>query len=111
MKFEERERGFEAKFVHDEAVRFRLVARRDKLFADWAARQHGLPPVEADRLHHAVLAVPGGSNHDAAVLALVRGLGSTAGGRTLADLAAALLECEAQAMQPSAGDQPSPFDL
>ena len=29
----DRERAFEAKFAHDDETRFRLLARRDKLFA------------------------------------------------------------------------------
>jgi hypothetical protein len=37
--FEERERGFEAKFQHDEALRFRVHARRNKLFGLWAAQK------------------------------------------------------------------------
>ena len=42
---EERERSIEAKFAHDEAVRFAVHARRNKLFGLWAAqrcRQGGL---------------------------------------------------------------------
>jgi hypothetical protein len=34
--FDARERAFEAKFAHDEEVRFRVTARRDRLFAQWA---------------------------------------------------------------------------
>jgi hypothetical protein len=35
--FHERDRAFEAKFAHDEEFRFRVAARRDRLFAQWAA--------------------------------------------------------------------------
>ena len=37
--FDERERAFEAKFAHDDAVRFRVHARRDKLLGLWAGEQ------------------------------------------------------------------------
>lgn len=39
--FDERERAFEAKFAHDEAVRFRVHARRDKLLGLWAGERLG----------------------------------------------------------------------
>jgi hypothetical protein len=39
--FDERERAFEAKFAHDEAVRFRVHARRDKLLGLWAGEKLG----------------------------------------------------------------------
>lgn len=35
--FKEREKGFENKFAHDEAMQFRAVARRNKLVGLWAA--------------------------------------------------------------------------
>lgn len=39
--FDERECAFEAKFAHDEAVRFRVHARRDKLLGLWAGQKLG----------------------------------------------------------------------
>ncbi|MBV9430766.1 MAG: DUF1476 domain-containing protein [Hyphomicrobiales bacterium] len=35
--FDKREEGFEAKFAHDEELRFLAVARRNKLLGAWAA--------------------------------------------------------------------------
>jgi hypothetical protein len=35
--FHDRETQLEAKFAHDEETRFKIEARRDKLFAEWAA--------------------------------------------------------------------------
>ncbi len=35
--FDDRERGYEAKFVHDADLRFRSVARRNRLLGEWAA--------------------------------------------------------------------------
>jgi hypothetical protein len=40
--FEEREKGFERKFAHDEELKFRATARRNKLFGLWAAEKLGL---------------------------------------------------------------------
>ena len=62
--FQERERAFEAKYVHDEDLRFRLAARRDKLFAHQAAEQLGLQEQAAGELVAAVLAVRDGPGHD-----------------------------------------------
>ena len=39
--FDARERAFEAKFAHDEALRFRVHARRDKLLGLWAGERLG----------------------------------------------------------------------
>ncbi|CUH87362.1 hypothetical protein PH5382_01289 [Phaeobacter sp. CECT 5382] len=35
--FDDREQAFEAKFAHDEEMRFRVQARRNKLLGLWAA--------------------------------------------------------------------------
>jgi hypothetical protein len=39
--FDKREEAFEAKFAHDEELRFKAAARRNHFLADWAARQLG----------------------------------------------------------------------
>lgn len=46
--FDEREHAFEAAFVHDEEMRFRALARRNKLLGIWAAERLGLKGTEAD---------------------------------------------------------------
>ena len=46
--FDDRERAFETKFAHDEEMRFRLLARRNKLLGLWAAKLMKLSPAEAD---------------------------------------------------------------
>jgi len=46
--FNDRERGFEAKFAHDEEMKFRVIARRNKLLGHWAAQRMKLSPVEAE---------------------------------------------------------------
>jgi hypothetical protein len=40
--FEDREKGYERKFAHDEELRFRATARRNKLLGMWAAEQMGV---------------------------------------------------------------------
>lgn len=47
-QFDDRERAFEAKFAHDEEMRFRVVARRNRLLGQWAARKMGLTEAEAE---------------------------------------------------------------
>jgi hypothetical protein len=45
--FNDREKGFERKFAHDEELRFRATARRNKLLGLWAAEKLGLSGDEA----------------------------------------------------------------
>jgi hypothetical protein len=47
--FDKREEGFEKKFAHDEELRFKANARRNKLLGMWAAEKMGLsgPAAEA----------------------------------------------------------------
>ena len=40
--FDKREQGFEAKFAHDEELRFKAMARCNWLVGDWAATKLGL---------------------------------------------------------------------
>lgn len=40
--FDKREEGFESKFAHDEELRFKANARRNKLLGLWAAELLGL---------------------------------------------------------------------
>jgi hypothetical protein len=47
-QFDDRERAFEAKFAHDEDMKFRVIARRNRLLGEWAARQMGLSDAEMD---------------------------------------------------------------
>ena len=46
--FDDREAAFENKFAHDEALRFRAIARRDRLVGLWAAQKLGKTDAEAD---------------------------------------------------------------
>ena len=98
--FQEREQAFEAKYAHDEEFRFLVTARRDKLFAQWAAERLGLSGQAKADLATSVLAVRDGAGHDEAVLKHVAA--AFAGQRNSAkgpELAAALNHCAAQARQ------------
>ena len=46
--FDKREEGFEKKFAHDEELRFKANARRNKLLGLWAAGQLGISGTDAD---------------------------------------------------------------
>ncbi|CAM5768555.1 hypothetical protein LMIY3S_02538 [Labrys miyagiensis] len=45
--FDKREEAFEKKFAHDEDLRFKATARRNKLLGLWAAEKLGLSGEEA----------------------------------------------------------------
>jgi hypothetical protein len=45
---EDRERGYEAKWAHDEETFFQIMAKRDARLGQWAAETMQLPPGEAD---------------------------------------------------------------
>ena len=46
--FDKREEGFEKKFAHDEELRFKANARRNRLLGLWAAEKMGLSGPAAD---------------------------------------------------------------
>jgi hypothetical protein len=46
--FDQRQEGFEKKFAHDEELRFKATARRNKLLGLWAAEKFGFSGPEAD---------------------------------------------------------------
>ncbi|CAA9512960.1 MAG: FIG040666: hypothetical protein perhaps implicated in de Novo purine biosynthesis [uncultured Sphingomonas sp.] len=45
-QFDDRERAFETKFAHDEEMKFRVIARRNRLLGEWAAGKMGLSDEE-----------------------------------------------------------------
>jgi hypothetical protein len=45
--FDKREAGFENKFAHDEELRFKATARRNRLLGGWAAEKLGLSDAAA----------------------------------------------------------------
>lgn len=46
--FDKREEGFEKKFAHDEELKFKAYARRNKLLGLWAAAELGKTGADAD---------------------------------------------------------------
>ena len=46
--FDKREEAFEKQFAHDEELKFKATARRNKLLGLWAAEKLGLTGAEAD---------------------------------------------------------------
>jgi hypothetical protein len=46
--FDDRKDAFEKKFAHDEELRFKATARRNKLFGLWAASRLGHSGADAD---------------------------------------------------------------
>jgi hypothetical protein len=53
--FDEREEGFEKQFAHDEELRFKATARRNKLLGKWAAERQSLSGDEAEAYAKAVV--------------------------------------------------------
>jgi len=47
-QFDDRERAFESKVAHDEEMKVRITARRNRLLGEWAARQMGLSQAETE---------------------------------------------------------------
>ena len=62
--FDKREEGFEKQFAHDEELRFKAKARRDKLLGFWAAGHLGRSGKDAEAYAGSLVAVdmaePGG---------------------------------------------------
>lgn len=53
--FDDREKAFESKWAHDEELRFKIVARRNKLLGIWAAEQMGISGDEAQEYAKSVV--------------------------------------------------------
>jgi hypothetical protein len=53
--FDKREEGFEKQFAHDEELKFKATARRNKLLGLWAADKLGLAGAEAEAYAQAVV--------------------------------------------------------
>ena len=66
--FNERERAFENLFVHDEEMRFRALARRNKAVAAWAASRMGLTSEAAGAYQAEILGLGLGDEGDEALV-------------------------------------------
>ena len=47
-QFDDRERAFETKYARDEEMQFKILARRNRLLGEWAARQMNLSQEETE---------------------------------------------------------------
>ncbi len=54
--FDKREEGFEKKFAHDEELKFKAEARRNKLAGLWAAERLGITGADAEAYAKTVVA-------------------------------------------------------
>ncbi len=66
--FDKREEGFEKQFAHDEELRFKAMARRNKMLGLWAADQLGKTGAAAEAYAKEVLLAEFEQGGDAAVL-------------------------------------------
>jgi hypothetical protein len=82
--FDERKDAFEKKFAHDEELRFKATARRNKLFGLWVAEQLGKTGADADAYAKSVVLADFEEAGDADVLRKVQA-DLTAAGKQVAD--------------------------
>jgi hypothetical protein len=79
--FNEREKGFEQKYKHDQELQFKVNARRNKLLGLWAAEQMGITGSAADAYAKEVVAAdfekPGDSDVVEKVLKDLKAKGKT----------------------------------
>jgi hypothetical protein len=75
--FQDRENTFEKQFAHDESLRFRAVARRNKSLALWVAGMKELPAAEAEKYADAFVAAQVGKSDDDVAVALKTDLAQT----------------------------------
>lgn len=71
--FKDREKGFESKWAHDEELRFKVMARRNKLLGQWAAAEMGLTDAEAEAYARSVIQADFQEAGDNDVLRKVKG--------------------------------------
>jgi hypothetical protein len=101
--FDDRQQAFEAKFAHDNDLRFRILARRGKLIGLWAAEKLGKTGEVAEEYAKSVLLsdleIPGDDDIIAKLLADLAPLGVG-----MNDIKSMLAEKLAQAEAQVAGD-------
>jgi hypothetical protein len=71
--FDKRQEGFESKFAHDEDLKFRAMARRNKLLGLWAAEKLGMSGDEAEAYARSVVKADFEEPGDEDVFRKVRG--------------------------------------
>ena len=55
--FQNRNQGFEAQFAFDEELKFKAMAKRNRLLGQWAAQKLGLTPADAETYAKEVVAI------------------------------------------------------
>ncbi|HST95179.1 MAG TPA: DUF1476 domain-containing protein [Microvirga sp.] len=70
--FDDRKDAFEKRFAHDEELRFKATARRNKLFGLWAAERLGRSGADADAYAKSVVLADFEEAGDADVIRKVR---------------------------------------
>ena len=68
--FQDRENTFEKQFAHDEDLRFKAVARRNKAVALWAAEAKGLSGADAEKYANEFVGAQVGKSDDEVAAAL-----------------------------------------
>ena len=67
--FDEREKGYERKFQHDQELAFKAKARRNKLFGLWVAGRLGLADDAAEAYAREIAAADFAKTGDGAIIA------------------------------------------
>jgi hypothetical protein len=70
--FDQREDSFEKRYVHDEELRFKAEARRNKLVGLWAAEKLGKSGADAQAYADALVAAEVSADADERVVAMVK---------------------------------------
>jgi hypothetical protein len=70
--FDQREDSFEKRYVHDEELRFKAEARRNKLFGLWAAEKLGKTGADAQAYAEALVVAEVAADADERVVATVK---------------------------------------
>ena len=77
--FDERERAFEGMFAHEQEMRFRALALRNKLLGQWGAEQLGLSGQAAGDYAHEIRSKTVAAGGDEALVVKLRGDLASAG--------------------------------
>src|SRR5262249_14039391 len=70
--FDKREEGFEKQFAHDEELKFKAIARRNKMLGLWAAERLGLSGGDAENYARSIVLAEFEQGGDSAVVAKIR---------------------------------------
>ena len=98
--FDKREEGFERKFAHDEELKFKATARRNKMLGMWAAYKLGKEGTDAEAYAKSVILADFEEAGDDDVLRKVKGDLAAAGiEMTESQIRATMTELMAKAIE------------